>query len=118
VPATLQPPGPGVDRLRIELGSTIACFDGGVSRAVHMTAVMAGIPVGSYPVYSVIGILNGFEPPYQDVVLQGNVVVGAGPVSLPTLSLWASWLLSIAVGAIAVGAQKHRRSAARHPIDR
>lgn len=76
VTATLQPPDPVFDFVRVNIGSAISCFDRVDAHVVHLSATMEGLAGGHYPIYSAVGIVDGLDPPFEDTQLQGNVTVG------------------------------------------
>jgi len=112
VSAVLEPPNPVRDFTHVGVQSTIQCFDSTASRAVHMSATMTGLASGTYPIYSLVGVLDGLDPPFQDALLQGNVAVAAefaNPV--PAFSAWGCALLVLAIGLLVVATriQRERR---------
>ncbi|MEO7325353.1 MAG: hypothetical protein ABIW82_11045 [Dokdonella sp.] len=101
--ATLHPPNPSQNLVHVAVLSFIQCFvDSVPSHVVHVSAAMTGLAAGNYPIYSEVSILNGFDPPYLDVILQGNISVAATPVGAPTLSTWGLLMLALSMGAVAI----------------
>jgi hypothetical protein len=105
VSAKLLPPDPVFDFEHVYIGSPIQCFDRVGTHVVHLSATLPGLAAGTYPIYSAVSILDGYDPPYLDTQLQGNVTVGpagAGAAAAPTLSTWASILLTFVIGIAAI----------------
>lgn len=108
--ARLNPPNPSQNLVHVAVLSFIQCFDGVPSHVVHVSAAMTGLAAGTYPIYSEVSILNGFEPPYLDVILQGNISVAATPFAAPTLSTWGLLVLALSMGALAIRASVQRKA--------
>lgn len=111
--ATQQPPNPAFDFVHVEISSVIQCFGRTDAHVVHLSATMPGLAAGNYPIYSAVGILDGFDPPFVDTQLQGNVTVGAtagGAAAAPALSTWASIVLTFVLGIAAMNGGAKRIS--------
>jgi len=109
VSAVLEPPNPVRDFTHVGVQSTIQCFDSTASNVVHMSVTMTGLASGTYPIYSLVGILDGLDPPFQDTLLQGNVTVGAELANpVPAFSAWGCALLVLAIGLLAVATRVQR----------
>jgi len=109
VSARLEPPNPAYDFVSVTIAASLQCTADVTGPSVfHMSATMAGLPEGTYPVYSSVGILDGFDPPFIDFIPQGTVVVGGGGGggavnSVPAVSAWGAVLLVLAIGLCARG---------------
>jgi|GEM_PF-4784995 len=103
----LAPPNPAYNFVNLEITSSVQCFDSAPGTyTFHLVTTVDGIAEGSYPVYTAVGNMGVFDPPYVDFALQGTIVVGGSapppaPEPAPSLSSWAASALAAALALLA-----------------